>query len=549
MPGVIAEVAGRLAGAPLRALINNAGISPKTPDGTRLTSSVGSWMRVFRLNLLALFLFPQGRFHELKAAWQSIVEVTSIADSRVHALAVHAALVKAEGLLAHSEVRRQYMVDELDLRSFQLHPQRDAVLGEVHVRPFSRLVSPFSVIHFAFLAQGEAAASDRRCFVDFCRQHNVPPPELLAKHHQIGIGPVGLRWEQHSEFATFTWIWSTANTPATRQFGEVGDTVQSLIRGLRQAGQLLVAIKLEVERVASPTKRAEQIFDKSSLAMVATKGGAGVVASDFRVDENGFARILVCDLGLTPHNLGALVQRLLEIETYRPVALLGLSTALELAPSVDRIDRRLIETLEEMQGAEGLKFNNHLLAELTALAASFERGATGSLFRFGASRAYNELVQSRLSIIEGNDVAGYPTWSSFLARRMAPAMRTCATVEDRQANLSVKLARAADLLRTRVDVEIEQQNRDLLRAISERTRQQLRLQCTVEGLSVGAIGYYVVSLFSYLAKGAHDVGLHVKPSFLTAAFVPIALGVIWLVSYNIRKRHLKHDDAPSAAGD
>ncbi|WP_024513367.1 DUF3422 domain-containing protein [Bradyrhizobium sp. ARR65] len=441
------------------------------------------------------------------------------------------------------------MVNELDLGLFKLHPQRDAVLGEVHARPFTRLVSSFGVVHFAFLAKGDAAASDRRRFVDFCREHKLPPPAPSAKHHQIAIGQAVLRWEQHSEFATFTWIWSTANSPASRQFGEIGESVQPLIRELEQAGELLVAIKLEVERGISPIERAEQVFDRSSLAMVTVKCGDAIVASDFRVDELGFTRILVYDLGLTPDDLGALVQRLLEIETYRPLALLGLSTALELVPSVDRIDHRLIELLEEMQGAEGLKVNNHLLTELTALAVAFERGAVGSLFRFGASRAYNELVQSRLSIVEGRDIAGYPTWSSFLARRMAPAMRTCATMEDRQANLSVKLARAADLLRTRVDVEIERQNRDLLHALNERTRQQLRLQCTVEGLSVVAIGYYVVSLFGYLAKGAHEVGLHVEPSFVTAAFVPIAVGVIWLVSHSIRKHHLKHDDTPSVAGD
>ncbi|RXH38693.1 Egg lysin [Bradyrhizobium nanningense] len=441
------------------------------------------------------------------------------------------------------------MIDELDLQTFTPHPQRDAVLREVHARPFTRLVSPFSVIHFAFLAQGEAATSDRCRFIDFCLERNLTPPEQSAKLHQIVIGPATLRWEQHSEFTTFTWIWTNANCSAADQFDKVDGTVRSLIRALRQTGQLLVAIRLEVERGSSPTTRAEQIFDKNSLAMVATESGMGVAASDFRVDEKGFTKILVCDLGLTSQDLGALVQRLLEIETYRPLALLGLSAALELAPSVDRIDRRLVEALEKMQSGEGLQFNNHLLAELTALAASFERGATGSLFRFGASRAYNELVQSRLSIIEGNNVSGYPTWSAFLARRMAPAMRTCATVEDRQAALSVKLARAADLLRTRVDVEIERQNHNLLQAINERARQQLRLQCTVEGLSVGAIGYYVVSLFGYLAKGAHDVGLRVEPSFLTAAFVPIAVGAIWLVSYNVRKRHLKHDDTPSVTCD
>ncbi|QOZ38331.1 DUF3422 domain-containing protein [Bradyrhizobium sp. CCBAU 53421] len=434
------------------------------------------------------------------------------------------------------------MPDKLDLRSFKLHAQRDAVLNEVHARPFMQLVPPFKVTHFAFLAQGDAAASDRRAFVTFCRERDLPAPRLSAKHHQIDIGPVVLRWEQHAEFATFTWI---ANGPFARQSDDSQSAVHFLMRDLRQEGQLLVAIKLDVEQHTSPLRRAEQLFDKSSLAMASIKGGASVMASDFRVDENGFTKILVCDLGLTPHNLGALVQRLLEVETYRPLALLGLSAALELGPFVDRIDRRLGEVLEEMQGAEGLKLNNHLLAELTALAASFERGATGSLYRFGASRAYYELVQSRLSIIEGSEITDYPTWSSFLARRMAPAMRTCETTKDREVTLSVKLARAADLLRTRVDVEIEQQNRDLLHAINERTGQQLRLQCTVEGLSVAAIGYYVVSLFGYLAKGAHDVGLHVEPSYLTAACVPVAVGVIWLVSYNARKRHLKHRDEPS----
>ncbi|RZN09931.1 DUF3422 domain-containing protein [Bradyrhizobium genosp. SA-3] len=437
------------------------------------------------------------------------------------------------------------MLDKLDLSKFTVHPQRDAVLAEVHARPFTQLVAPFSMIHFAFLAKGEAAASDRHRFVAFCREHDVPAPDLSAKHHQIAIEPVVLRWEQHSEFATFTWIWSTGNGPAARHFDDAHGTVQSLMRALRQDGQLLVAIKLDVEGHTSPARRAGQLFDKSSLAMARVKGGASVMASDFRVDENGFTKILVCDLGMTPHNLGALVQRLLEIETYRPLALLGLSAALELGPFVDRIDRRLIEVLEGMQGAEGLKLNSHLLAELTALAASFERGATGSPFRFGASRAYNDLVQSRLSIIEGSEIAGYPTWSSFLARRMAPAMRTCETVENRQVALSAKLARAADLLRTRVDVEIERQNRDLLHAINERTGQQLRLQRTVEGLSVAAIGYYVVSLFGYLAKGAHDVGLQVEPSYLTAACVPIAVCAVWLLNYNIRKRHLDRSDEPS----
>jgi uncharacterized membrane-anchored protein len=191
-----------------------------------------------------------------------------------------------------------------------------------------------------------------------------------------------------------------------------------------------------------------------------------------------------------------------------------------------------------MQNSEGLAANHQLLDDLTALAAELEAGAAASLFRFGASRAYSEIVDLRLATIGERKVGGLPTWSSFLARRMAPAMRTCATMEERQANLSRKLARAAQLLRTRVDLELEAQNRDLLRSMNERTRLQLRLQATVEGLSVAAISYYVVGLFGYVVKGAHERGVPVDPTVATAAFVPVAILAIWWVVRRIRRRHV-----------
>ena len=436
------------------------------------------------------------------------------------------------------------MGDGLKLDDFRLHPKRDAVLSEVHARPYTRLTAPLCVLHFAFLNRDDEATADQRRFADFCRARGLPAPDESAKHHQVSIGSVLLRWEQHSEFATFTWIWNDsrrARHKAAHQFGEISDELSTMVGSLSQHGQLLVALKLEVEQTSAGAERAEQLFDRASLAMVPVKSGPAIVASDFRKDEQGFVRILIANDGLTPGRLGALVQRVLEIETYRTLALLGLPAALELAPMVDRIGKRLVEVLQEMQDAQGLKRNSDLLGELTALAAALERDAASSLFRFGASRAYYEIVQGRLSVIEGGEIEGFPTWSSFLARRMAPAMRTCTSMEGRQANLSIKLARAADLLRTRVDVELERQNRDLLRSMNERTKLQLRMQSTVEGLSVAAIGYYVVSLFGYIAKGAHDSGLHVEPSLATAAFVPVAVGAIWIVIRNIRLRHLKED--------
>ena len=163
-----------------------------------------------------------------------------------------------------------------------------------------------------------------------------------------------------------------------------------------------------------------------------------------------------------------------------------------------------------MRGAEQ-RDSQALLAELTELAAELEADAAASLYRFGASRAYDGIVEERLTALAEEVVPGYETWAGFLQRRVAPAMRTCRSVEERQANLSRKLTRATTLLRTWVDVEVEKQNRDLLASMNNRARLQLRLQQTVEGLSVAAVSYYVVGLIGYLAKGTPLFGADAEP--------------------------------------
>jgi uncharacterized membrane-anchored protein len=322
-------------------------------------------------------------------------------------------------------------------------------------------------------------------------------------------------------------------------FQPPASALAGLMAALPQPGPVLVALDLHLHATEDGQPLLERLFDRNSLAVAETSDGKAFFASDFHTDPAGFVRILVLDRGLGAEAAGALVQRIIELETYRTLALLGLPEAQRLSPSIGRIERRLSEVTEEMRRTADLVDNHRLLDDLTALAAELEAGAAASLFRFGASRAYNEILQLRLQTIGERKVGDFQTWSSFLARRMAPAMRTCITTEERQENLSRKLARAANLLRTRVDVEVEQQNRDLLKSMNERTRLQLRLQSTVEGLSVAAISYYVVALFGYLVKGAHDAGvLLVEPSYATAAFVPLAVLGIWWVVRRIRSKHI-----------
>jgi uncharacterized membrane-anchored protein len=413
------------------------------------------------------------------------------------------------------------------------HPLRAAVLGEVHARPFTPIETPRRILHFAFDTAGEAGRNDRAALAEFCARRGLEPLKPSTKQHRVALGGATLRWEQHSEFTTYTWeLASEGATP----FHPAAASLAAPMASLPQPGPLLVALDLHL--LADKKIALEQLFDRASLAAAETADGDALFATDFQADPSGFVRILVLDRALGRERAGALVQRIVELETYRTLALLGLPEAQQLTPSINRIETRLAEVTEEMRRTAELVDNHRLLDELTELAAELEAGAAASMFRFGASRAYNEIVQLRLQTIGERKVGAFPSWSSFLARRMQPAMRTCITTEERQATLSEKLARAANLLRTRVDVEMERQNRDLLKSMNERTRLQLRLQTTVEGLSVAAVSYYVVGLFGYLMKGLHDEGVPVDISLATALFVPVAVLAIWFVVRRIRRRHI-----------
>ena len=416
------------------------------------------------------------------------------------------------------------------------HPLRATVLGEVHARPFTAIETPRRVLHFAFDTSGDAARGDRAALTDFCAGRGLDPLLPAAKHHRVSISGITLRWEQHSEFTTYTWELPAEAGPP---FYPAAASLASPMANVPQPGPLLVALDLHLLADDKDKPLAiDRLFDHASLAVAENSDGSALFATDFQADPSGFVRIILLDRGLGAERAGAIMQRIIETETYRTLALLGLPEAQRLQPSINRIEARLAELTQEMRSAHQLQDNQRLLDELTALAAELEAGAGASHYRFGASRAYNEIVQLRLQTIGERKAGVYPTWTSFLARRLQPAMRTCITTEDRQATLSARLSRAANLLRTRVDVELERQNRDLLKSMNERTRLQLRLQTTVEGLSVAAVSYYVVGLFHYVMEGAHARGLPVDTTLATALFVPVAIAMIWLVVRGIRKRHV-----------
>ncbi len=95
--------------------------------------------------------------------------------------------------------------------------------------------------------------------------------------------------------------------------------------------------------------------------------------------------------------------------------------------------------------------------------------------------------------------------------------------------------RAGELLRTRVDVERSAQNQALLESMDKRADVQLRLQRTVEGLSVVAISYYAVSLAGYLLYPVAEA-LGLSKGMVTAAVTLPVIALVWWMVQRIRKR-------------
>jgi uncharacterized membrane-anchored protein len=294
-----------------------------------------------------------------------------------------------------------------------------------------------------------------------------------------------------------------------------------------------------------PTPSELEAFFVGNIAVGAeVSEGAGIAFTDFKIHKDGYSRFLVIDVGLTPDQAGRVVQRLFEIEAYRMLALLGLPVARQRGAEVTAMERRLTSVTDSI-GAEkstAAGDDEHLLGELTRLAAEVERALAGSQYRFGASRAYYDLVRTRIAELRERRIAGVQTIDEFMTRRLAPAMATCATVSQRLRDLSDRVAQTSGLLSTRVDIAREKQNQALLASMDKRAKLQLRLQQTVEGLSVAAITYYVVGLVNWLFKAILAAGINVNVELATGLSIPVIVLLVALAVRRARRRVVGSDD-------
>lgn len=411
------------------------------------------------------------------------------------------------------------------------HPQRLALNDEVHARPPEALQTPVRISYLALYADTAEREAAWQAVAALARSLGTTPPAIVSNHVSLDLGAFRLVWERHSEFVRFTFI--VAGASAAAPFAEPALAAVPAEWVAALPGRLMVASHTAILKTGRGLHEAEAIatglFEGNAIVAATIADGHAAAFTDFRIHSDGFSRLLVHDHGLAPREAGRMVQRLLEIDTYRVMALLALPVAQALTPFITGAERELAQITAALVDASD-QDEPGLLDRLTRLEAAIDSRAADNHYRFGAAAAYYELVYRRIDELREDRIAGLPTFREFTERRLAPAMNTCRAAASRQDALAERVARGTQLLSTRVDITSERQNQAVLESLNRRALLQLRLQQTVEGLSVAAVTYYVAGLVGFVAKGVNAGGLGLDADLAVALSVPVvavlmALGV------------------------
>ena len=420
----------------------------------------------------------------------------------------------------------------------QDHPQRYALANELHARPFPTMQAPGRVAFLALMPSAlgqtldkDAARADLAALLD---RFGATHPRPDATHYAGPLGRHQLKWECHTEFVTYT-LYEAGHSDrlfAPTIFEIFPADWLAGVQAFRVTSLVIEIVQFDLE--AAPPPDLLGCFVSESLCVSDVLDRSARLMADFHIDEAGHMRFALLAAAATDaQRTGRIVQRMCEIETYKTMAMLGLVAARDVAGQMDDLADRLSALIGDLRGEH--KDAEQNLRDLLAISARLEHLESRTSYRFGATRAYEAIVNQRIDVLREKRFAGMQTFAEFMMRRFDPAMRTVAATKARLAELSTRARRAGELLRTQVEVAREAQNQTLLQSMDKRADLQLRLQQTVEGLSVVAISYYAISIAGYLLYPLADQSGLSRGWLMAGVTVPV-IALVWLAVRRIRKR-------------
>ena len=435
------------------------------------------------------------------------------------------------------------MMNPADINLPEDDNQRHLVHYEVHARPSATIHLPAMVVYVAVMNAGVTREMEHQHLSRLPGQSALPLEQMQANFLRLQVADSSLTWERHTEFTSYSIVQpidpdftiEQASSDVFNRTGIAGEWLRSI------PGRTLAAIKLamlhgdlsgpdDVLRCARAC-----LANQAVVASVMGNNRHSIAVADFMLRGDGFEHMLViAPANTTATRAGRVSQRLLELETYRLMALQGLPVAKQLSPLLSEADGSLADITMQLENKGSS--DQQLLDTLISMAAMVERATTQHIYRFSATRAYSAIVNQRIAELRESPIPGTQTVGEFMQRRLSPAIATVVSTSDRLDSLSERISRVSALLRTRVDIATEVQNQQLLEKLTRGQELQLRLQATVEGLSIAAISYYVVSLLSYLTKAAKSAGLPIHVEMTTGLFIPLVVWAVWRTTREVHKK-------------
>lgn len=411
------------------------------------------------------------------------------------------------------------------------HELRKELNDELHGRAGMPVSVPATIIHLTYTIEHNDQ-DPVLAIIALCKAMKQKPPQPDALHFAMPVIGGHLRFERHGEFYRINLL-RKSESPDDPFVGLPKNWIEEL------PGKRLVAIRtslVQKQKNKAADSVAQKMFGHDDVAASVIGQGEATIWMDFRIGPDGFTQILVENTNMSPLRMGRALRRIHEIETYRMMALLALPVARKLLPEINDLEQRLARTVEAMAQGQGTYEDAALLEQLSTTSRDVESISSRSNYRFSASRAYSTLVSKRIAELNEERVKNHQRIGVFVDRRFSPAMATCQAVADRITSLTLRCERASNLLRTRVDIALEGQNQQLLTSMNNRAQQQLKLQETVEGLSIVAISYYLSGLIFKMFDGVlHELG-PTRVNVINMTVIPIVALCVWLVMKRVKSR-------------
>ena len=425
-------------------------------------------------------------------------------------------------------------------------PQRVLLHNVVHTRQSQRIHLPALVVYIAVISNDITLEQECEHLRRLPGQEGIMIDDLQHNFLRLRLQGYTLRWERHTEFTSYSLV---QQLPESAQLGATDpDLLSSLVLPngwlAEIPGRTFAAIKLVM--VQGNLKSPEEMLlsarnwfgERPIVASLVGRNSRSLVVTDFMLRDSGFERMLViAPPKISVTRAGRIAQRLLEIETYRIMALRGLPVAKKLDSELANSEQQLASITDQLKNK--ITSEQELLDRLVALAVHMERITIEHMYRFTATRAYDKMITQRINELKEKAIPGTQIIGEFMWHRLSPAIAKVEDTAQRMGSLSERISHTSALLRTQVNILTEAQNQQLLEKLTHGQELQLRLQRTVEGLSIAAISYYVVSLILYLTKAGKAAGLLVHPELVTGVMIPLVLLVVWRITRRIQNKFLK----------